>query len=137
MAAAILSHSAYHNTILENSSQKASEKTIDINSIIGGRYSATYYANKIKITELNSKWQKETALMSDINQVLENRNFKEIVDIGKDAIPVILNEIDINPGPLVWALNIITKSKISENPIPLEESCKLWVLWGESEKIIF
>ena len=48
--------------------------------------------------------------------------------MGYDAVPFIIDAIDKNPSPLVWALNFIYNAKISNNPnTTITQACKLWV----------
>lgn len=101
---------------------------------------AMYYSNRIKINELIEKWVKETFLLSDVNQIISNDNFKKIIELGtlypKSTIQIILDRIDFEPSPIVWALNEITKTKISQEPISIEEACRMWVNWGYDKNIL-
>ena len=68
--------------------------------------------------------------------IIEDENFQEILKMGKDAIPLIINQINKNPSQLVWALNIITNSRLkSRQRLTLTEACKKWVKLFNSGKI--
>jgi hypothetical protein len=75
-----------------------------------------------------SEWENATMFFSNSDQIISEENFKNIVDMGTDAVPLIIDEIDKNPSTLVWALNLIYGEKISDNPhTTIPEACKLWV----------
>ena len=73
-------------------------------------------------------WKRNTLFMSFAEQIVDEKNFKEIVAMGKAAVPYIIAEISKEPSPLVWSLNIIFNKTISDNPnTSIEQACKLWV----------
>jgi hypothetical protein len=57
---------------------------------------------------------------------MEHPSFIEIVNMGGNAVPFILQEIDEKPSNLVWALNKIFHKKIGEN-CNIREACELWI----------
>jgi hypothetical protein len=73
-------------------------------------------------------WKKNTMFMSFAEQIVAEKNFQEIVSMGKNVVPYILEEITKEPSPLVWSLNVIFNKTISNNPnTTIEQACKLWV----------
>lgn len=83
---------------------------------------------KDKFSALVDLWEQNTAFESSISNIIENDNFKKIVELKNKAIPLIIDEIDREPSILVWALNIITgKSMSSNGRETIEEVCKKWV----------
>ena len=90
-----------------------------------------------KLYRLVSAWHEETRFTSSLEATIENPKFQRIIKYGKQIIPSILREIDRTPSNLVWALNLITDSRISEKPITIEDACKLWIKWGRHNKLIY
>lgn len=77
---------------------------------------------------LYDQWYKETEYISSIESIICHPCFRSIVSMGVDAVPYILDKIDEEPTPLVWALNMIYKDKISNDPkLTVSGACKLWV----------
>lgn len=82
--------------------------------------------------ELRKIWENDTCFSSQIET--DHPKFKEIVDLGKDVVPFIIEDIKVNPGWIVVALSRIT----SENPIKkehagrLHEICKDWIEWHDN-----
>ena len=81
-----------------------------------------------KFFNLNVAWESKTKLYSSISKIIEDENFRKIVEMGDKAIPLIIEEIDKKPSTLVWALNLITKSSLqSSQRLTVTEACKKWV----------
>lgn len=73
-------------------------------------------------------WQSKTIFLSSIESIVQQTDFQAILAMGKRVVPFILEEIDARPSNLVWALNMIFKKKITNNPnTTITEACKLWV----------
>lgn len=82
----------------------------------------SHFEQKIKA------WKNNTMFMSFADQIVNEKNFKEILAMGENVVPLILEEISTKPSPLVWALNIIYNKTVSKDPnTTIEQACKLWV----------
>lgn len=87
-----------------------------------------YQRLQAKFRLLYQTWREKTAFMSSPRSIIENPEFQGIVSMGRDAVPFIIEEISAEPSQLVWALNCIYQSKISNNPnLTITDACKLWV----------
>ena len=90
-----------------------------------------FYSNlsmKSQFEQRIQAWKGNTMFMSFAEQIVNEHNFKEIVSMGEDVVPYILEEIKKEPSPLVWSLNFIFGKTISNNPnTTIEQACKLWV----------
>lgn len=74
------------------------------------------------------KWKLNTMFSSSAQEIIEDANFKNIVAMRLTAVPFIIEEIKEKPSLLVWALNLIYDTKISNSPnTTIEKACKLWV----------
>ena len=60
--------------------------------------------------------------------------YQQIIGMGKEAIPLILNQMSVEPDHWFWALKSIT----NEDPVPEEvkgdiiKMTELWLEWGQS-----
>jgi hypothetical protein len=91
---------------------------------------------KERFQSLLEKWESETIFSSSIYQIIENVHFKQIVQMDKNVIPYIIDEIDKRPSNLVWALNMITGATINTTErITVSEACKTWVKLFKTGKI--
>lgn len=82
--------------------------------------------NRNKFYSLLNQWRNNTAALSSPKQITSDEAFLQIVSMGKDAVPYILDEISDKPSNLVWALNIMFKKKISNSNITIPQACELW-----------
>jgi hypothetical protein len=91
---------------------------------------------KCKFDELYKKWSNNTMFYSNPKMIIEDENFQSILNLGEQAVPLILNKIEEEPSQLVWALNIITEKQMSNNSmISISDSCKRWVKYGKQNII--
>lgn len=96
---------------------KAVDNRYDNNILIRSKF-FTYY----------NSWYAKTRFLSSAKAITDQIDFRSIVNLGIDAVPFILETIDAKPSTLVWALNMIFKEKISNNPnLTISEACKLWI----------
>lgn len=71
-------------------------------------------------------WNQATGVMSTNN--LDNSYFKQIVDMGVDAVPFIVDELKKGPTPLVHALNKIFPDVLKyEGFVSLKDACDKWL----------
>lgn len=91
-----------------------------------------------KFCKLKKRWESDTAYLSSVSEIVLHSSYQQIIGIGKEAIPLILNEMVKKPGHWFWALNAIT----GVNPISQEkegkikEMTKAWLNWGRQEGYI-
>lgn len=84
--------------------------------------------DEMQFNQYVAQWNKETIFLSSLPAIINNPNFKAIVNMGYRATPFILNYISNTPSTLVWALNLIYNTKISSRSnLTIPEACKLWV----------
>ena len=94
---------------------------------------------EIKFNDLSQKWQDETGLFS-INKQKVNDTFLEIISLGKDIIPFILNELKSPYSTASW--HIALKALAHVNPvldIELRDSDIVkskWIEWGKINGLI-
>ncbi len=80
-------------------------------------------------------WLSNNSLLANNNY--DDSNFKEIVDMKEDAVPLILEELRKGPTPLVHALDLIYPGVVEyDGYIPLEAICCLWenILTGKETR---
>lgn len=81
---------------------------------------------------LLSTWKEETGHLSILSKKFLHPAYQEIIGMGKDAVPLLLFELEKKPDHLFWALRSITGA----NPIPesakgnLKLMADAWLKWG-------
>ena len=83
-------------------------------------------ANRAKFFQNLKYWNNGTGLMSTNN--LDNSYFKEIVNMGTDAVPFIVGELKKGPTPLVHALDLMFPGVVEyKGFVSLKEACEKWL----------
>lgn len=72
------------------------------------------------------EWQRDTKFLSSASTITAHPAFAQIVNMGGNAVPFIVEEIERKPSNLVWALNAIFHKKIG-NGETVTEACRLWI----------
>jgi hypothetical protein len=79
-----------------------------------------------------ARWHGETELSSLLAAKRDHPAYRQILDLGEEAIPLILREIQVRPSFIFMALHDIT----GEDPIASEHRGRLplmiedWLKWG-------
>lgn len=75
-----------------------------------------------------NNWESKVKFLSSTNAIIDNDDFKAIVNMGQHAVPFIIEQIERKPSTLVWALNFIFGRKITSKPdATIADASKLWV----------
>ncbi len=91
--------------------------------------------NKEKFYVLRDVWQRETQYMSHASQIVEHPSYREIMNMGKQVVPWIIEDIRFN-GTMFWwhALRQI----LGDGPIVPEYGRgklrlinEMWLAWYE------
>lgn len=91
--------------------QKASQRDINIQKVLTN----------------HKYWYRNSNFLSTNN--FDDPDFLEIVKMGEDAVPGILQIIREQPDPVVYALDRIFPHMMTyKGYIPLEDVCKLWLI---------
>lgn len=80
------------------------------------------------------KWQADTSFLSSIQQKTVHPSYLQIIAMGKDALPLIFEELEKRPGHWFTALHAITGA----NPVPntdagrIKKMAEHWIRWGRA-----
>ena len=84
---------------------------------------------------LATKWHNDTAGLSSPSQIAEHEAYQEIINMGPDVIPLILEELRDRGGHWYIAL----RKLVSDPPIidpsmsgRMKEVRQIWVDWGRA-----
>lgn len=90
------------------------------------------FAPELLFNSFKMEWKNETAGYSSIDKKVNHPAYRQIIEIGPEAIALILKELQNEPGHWFAALREITK----ENPVQLQhrgnitEMTNDWLRWG-------
>jgi hypothetical protein len=134
--AGLMSFGAMNGVIAYNAIDNHSEIETVVNNPVIASYvddlnrDRTFRNLQLKhyFNELLSNWKQNTMFSSSLQHIVNDENFQKIIALKELAVPYILIEIQNQPSTLVWALNMIYGTKISNNPeLTITEACKLWI----------
>lgn len=93
---------------------------------------------KRRFGELANRWRRETAHLSLSSRMAKHPAYREIVNMGWVAVPLLLAELKRDADFWFAALREIT----GENPVPaksagrLKEMARAWIKWGQERGYI-
>ena len=85
-----------------------------------------------KFTTLAARWRAETAWTSSVSQMVMHPAYQEIIGMGRDVVPYLLQALAQQPEHWFWALRAIT----GEDPVRPEQRGQIdamtqaWLQWG-------
>lgn len=100
----------------------------------GDEEAATDSALACRFRNLVRAWKAATSLTSSITEMATDPAYQQIIGMGKEAIPLILEELQQDPDHWFWALRAIT----GEDPVPPADRGKLrsmtqaWLAWARA-----
>lgn len=91
-----------------------------------------------RFQELADTWLKDSAHLSSTNKMAMLWSYQEIIGLGPDAVPLILERLRKEPDHWFWALRAITGA----NPVSpehvgrVEDMARDWIRWGEENGML-
>jgi hypothetical protein len=85
---------------------------------------------------LMATWKTETCFLSNINEKCAHPAYQEIIEMGRDVVPLILEELKREPDHWFAALRKLT----GENPVPpgargkLKDMALAWLEWANKHE---
>jgi len=86
-----------------------------------------------QFSELATRWQEETAVLSSATEITSHPVYRQIIELGPRVLPLIFEELEREPAMWFAALRELT----GENPVPDEERGRVqlmratWLAWGK------
>lgn len=88
-----------------------------------------------RFNQLVNEWKAGRGPTSSVTRMAMHPAYQRIIGLGKDAIPLLLAEMEHRPSHWAWALRAIT----GVDPVPdasrgkLFETAKAWLQWGKEQ----
>lgn len=103
-----------------------------------------FISNKIeaekfrKFLELRDKWKDETLFVSSGSIIISNSAYREIINIGKIAIPWIVRELKRSDDHWFYALEVITgENPIKDENVGIVKNMKAdWLTWASQKEYL-
>ena len=93
---------------------------------------------QVEFNRLAEEWQRETEYLSSPNTIAEHPAYQEIISMGKEALPMILRDLEKTHEQWFWALRSIA----GESPVRPEDRGDInamtaaWLDWGKRNRYI-
>lgn len=92
---------------------------------------------------LAQKYSEETGFMSVMHSMKETESFKELIKLGDDAIPYIIDMFRNKQYSMSWTLVLMTITNLTPmqpksvgagmGAWNVESTCKAWIDWHDSQ----
>jgi hypothetical protein len=88
-----------------------------------------------RFRRLEAAWEADTLVLSDAHRITEHPAFQEIIRMGEEVIPLMLQDLEQRPRLWVWALPRITGA----NPVApsdggnIRKMTDAWLHWGHDK----
>lgn len=82
--------------------------------------------------KLTSEWRQDTRYLSSTSAIATHPAYQRIIGLGPQVIPLILSDLQREPGHWFWALSALT----GENPVAPADQGRIkamaaaWLKWG-------
>ena len=102
--------------------------------------SEKYYNEQLKnrFLDLKRRWKSATILSSNSDEIINNPNYIQIINLGNDIIPFILEDLEVTNDHWFVALNKLTNiNPISPNHFGNVIQMKNdWLTWARNNNLI-
>jgi hypothetical protein len=88
-----------------------------------------------RLRKLEALWKADTEFLSDASKIIGHPAFKAIIALGKEAVPILLRDLEAKPSLWVWVLPEIT----GEDPVlaadggNIRKMTDAWLAWGREK----
>lgn len=100
--------------------------------------SSTRTSRRERFGQLAQQWRSDTQWLSSTTDIAMHPGYQAIIGMGRDALPLILEDLGKNSGHWYWALKAIS----NEDPVPpsdrgaVKKMKEAWLRWGKAKGII-
>jgi hypothetical protein len=91
-----------------------------------------------RLRRLEAQWLADTQFLSDARRIIDHPAFRQIVALGREAVPTLLRDLQAQPSLWVWALSEMT----GEDPVTpadagnVRKMSDAWVAWGKARGLL-
>lgn len=91
-----------------------------------------------RFAHLANWWKRDTEYQSSLSRIAMHPGYQQIIGMGRDALPLILRDLEATQAPWFWALQAITGA----DPVPvsdrghIDRMTRAWLRWGIQRKLV-
>lgn len=90
------------------------------------------YSLEKRFNELHTVWDRETAILSNVNTIVSHPAYQEIIGMGWEAVPLIIDRMRTDPDHWFYALVKITGEDHAAGATTVDEASQRWVNWYDT-----
>jgi hypothetical protein len=91
-----------------------------------------------RFRHLSAWWKHDTEFQSSPTRTAMHPAYQRIIGMGREALPLILRDLEATQAPWFWALQAITGA----DPVPVDDRgyidrmTRAWIRWGIQRKLV-
>jgi hypothetical protein len=89
-----------------------------------------------RFQELAQEWRAATRFESNLERIILNRNYQEIIGLGPQVVPLILADMQRVRGHWFWALSVIVGEDKAAGQTSIAAATEAWLAWGREKGIL-
>lgn len=86
-----------------------------------------------RFAALAAQWREETGLEPSVSRRAMSWPYQQIIGLGVEALPLILEELERETDDWFWALAAISGEDPAEGAQTLDAAAEAWLEWGRNE----
>jgi hypothetical protein len=90
-------------------------------------------ALRSEFERLNRWWKSETGGSALMFPRFMHPAYQQIIGMGKEVVPLLLEEVQQRTGHWFWALQAIAREEIAQEDDLYDVAAEKWLRWGESK----
>lgn len=91
-----------------------------------------------RFRELVQRWQVDVGPVSSATEISMHPAYQQIIGLGPEVVPLILQELERTPDHWFWALKAITGiDPVEPNKRGrIDEMAEAWIRWGQEQGLV-
>ena len=89
-----------------------------------------------EFNRLAQQWRSETGFQSSVARIAMHPAYQRIIAMGPAVLPLILRELEHEPGHWMWALKYLAGFDIAEREETIDGARTAWLGWGREQHLI-
>jgi len=85
---------------------------------------------------LAAEWTAATQHKSSLTERLLHPAYQSIIGLGREVVPLLLNELQERPDDWFWALSSVTRQNPAEGVTTFDLAVARWLGWGREQGYI-
>ncbi len=85
---------------------------------------------------LAHQWRSDTGFQSSVARIAMHPAYQRIIAMGPAVLPLILRELENEPGHWMWALKYLAGKDVAEGEETLDGARRAWLHWGHEQHLM-